>query len=123
MPYSEGSTFSPVSEGAHIFQVFEIGDDVPTAKSSYRVWKFNTEEDGKVKQLRQNFFSWDEVPMLSAMGYEKDKDGGVQWEREDVEGKRFKGLVKHREYQGKSYANIVDFKPLTEEEKADEIPF
>jgi hypothetical protein len=122
MERSEGGNFVLIPEGEALFEVFDISAKVPTAKSHYRKWKFNTFYDGEVRQIWQNVMAWDELPLLMVMGYEPDSKGGVDWDISDIVGhKRVRGTVWHEPYEGKPYAKIKDFKPASADDQ--EIPF
>lgn len=118
MPRSESNN-PLLAEGKYIFEVFEISEPIKTAKSFYRLWKFNT-VGGESYQIWQNVFAWEEVPLLCALGYEVDEKGGVDWEMPDiVNSRRLQATVYHETYEGKTRAKVKDFIQVND----DEIPF
>jgi hypothetical protein len=121
MPRSEGSQFSLLPEGERLFYVYEIGEEIKTEKSHYRVWKFNTMADGNIQQVWQNFFPFQEVPLLEAVGMKKDDKDGIDWEIDFVLRKRFLATVYHEKYKEKTYAKVKDFKKCSDDDQS--IPF
>ena len=122
MERSESGTFTLLPEGEKLFEIFEIGPKIPTAKSYYRTWKFNTFHDDNTSQVWQNVMAWEEIPLLEVLGYEKDERGGIDWDIDDIAGqKRVRATVYHEEYEGKTYAKVKDFKSASADDK--EIPF
>lgn len=123
MPRSEGKRFKPLAEGEHLLQIFEIGDEVKTKKSHYRVWEFIARENEETFKVMQNLFPWDEVPLLVALGYDEDEKGGVDWEIEDVKNKLVRAHIYHDEYEGKTYAKVKEFIPAKDDDEMEEVPF
>ncbi len=123
MERSESANYILLPPGEMVFEVFEIGAKVPTPKSYYRTWKFNTVYDGEIQQIWQNVMAWDEVPLLEALGYEKDEKDGIDWEIDDIVGhKRVRAEVWHEPYNGKTYAKVRNFKPAGNAD-SETIPF
>jgi hypothetical protein len=62
------SQFELLPEGHYVFKVTEKPEKRPTAKSSFRIWRFTHEEGGAVKKFSTVLFPWKSRDMLLACG-------------------------------------------------------
>jgi hypothetical protein len=124
MVWEPKEKYEKLTEGAKVFQIFEVTEPVSTSKGSYRTWKLNTHEGGETKQIWVNMFGSSEI--LTALGY-KEKENelgeiGFEWEVDDVKDKIFKAVLIYRKSKDgtKEFPSISMCEAI---DKDDSIPF
>ena len=79
------------------WQIKEIGEKVPTAKSHYRTWIFTTFIDGNVEEMRVNMFPWQAAEIAEILGFKKE-NGKVKVDYDQIEGKSLFAKVVFEKY-------------------------
>lgn len=127
--------FAKISEGEHVFEIFEVSQKVNTPKSHYRTWKLNTFENGGIKQIWVNLFPWQAKELLLALGYMEEeyineetgiKSKKIIWDDEEVIRKKVSAVLSYEKDKdsGKEYPRLNMFRQVTDDNKSnEEIPF
>ena len=115
------SNFDKLQEGEYLWKIYEISEQQKKEKCVQRTWKLNTIKNGEVNQVWFHMRPFEYYDILKVLGYEKDKNGDIDWEAQDILGKRFKAKLSYRKFNDKEYPRITETKPV--EETDEEIPF
>ena len=67
----------------------------PSGKATYRKWYFGTIFNGQKRTYTKLLFPWDSKDLLIALGGIVCEDGGIEWDDEEVVGKKFIADVVH----------------------------
>jgi hypothetical protein len=123
MKENMNSNFEKLPEGNYVWEIYEISEPQKKEKCIQRTWKLNTVHNGETTQVWFYMRPWEYYAILNAMGYEKDANGDIEWEKEDIAGKKkmFYGMLTYRTFNGKDYAQMSMVKAMSKEET--EIPF
>lgn len=112
------SRFSLFPEGFYEFTVERKPEKfkTPSGKGTYRKWYFGTIINGQKRTFQTAMFSWDSKDLLIALGGIVCEDGEIEWDDEEVIGKKFQAEVVHLpDYKGVIRAtlqNIVEKLPF-----------
>jgi len=73
----------------------------PSGKATYRKWQFGTILNGQKKTFTTALFPWDSKELLLALGGMELENGQIEWDDEEVIGKKFTAEIVHLpDYKG-----------------------
>lgn len=115
------SRFELFPEGHYEFTVEKKPDKfkTPSGKATYRKWYFGTTIDGRHRRFVTALFPWDSRDLLLALGGVVCEDGEIEWDDEEVVGKKFRTEIVHSlDYKGIIRATLTNIEGMDED-----IPF
>jgi len=123
MKENMNSSFGKLPEGSYEWEIFDVSDLQQKARSVQRTWKLNTVVDGNIEQVWFYMRPFEYKVILIALGYKTDDAGNIDWEIDDVKGKKIAGVLSYRQFNGKDYPMLSMIKPCDNASIGEEIPF
>lgn len=107
------SGFELFPEGHYEFTVESRPEKfkTPSGKATYRKWQFGVIVNGQKRTFKTALFAWNSKSLLLALGGVVCDNGEVEWDDEEVIGKKFTAEVVHEpDFKGVTRAALKDIR-------------